>query len=97
MAECVPNRKRIAELMEKEEKRLEAATPKSFELYKRAIKCMPMGVASTYQARDPYPLYFSHGKGSKVYCIDGQEIADFHNGYGCMVQGHAHPAIVEAI
>jgi glutamate-1-semialdehyde 2,1-aminomutase len=94
---AVIDRQRIAELRDKEEKRLEDATPKSFELYKRAIKSMPMGVASTYQARDPYPLYFSHGKGSKVYCIDGQEIADFHNGYGCMVQGHAHPAIVEAV
>ena len=97
MAECVPNRKLIAELMEKEEKILEKRTPKSYELYKRAVKCMPMGVASTYQARDPYPIYFSHGKGSRVYSIDGQDISDFHNGFGCMVQGHAHPVIVEAI
>jgi len=66
-------------------------------MYKRATKSMPMGVASTYQARDPYPIYFTHGKGSKVYSVDGQEISDFHNGFGCMVQGHAHPAIVEAI
>lgn len=91
------DRKRIAELTEKEEKRLEKATPKSYELYQRALKCMPMGVASTYQARDPYPLYFSHGKGSKIYSIDGQQISDFHNGFGCMVQGHAHPAIIEAV
>ncbi len=47
--------------------------------------------------RDPYPIYFTHGKGSKIYSVDGQEISDFHNGFGCMVQGHAHPAIVEAI
>ena len=97
MAECVPNRKLIAELMEKEEKRLENETPKSYELYKRAIKHMPKGVSSTYQARDPYPVYFTHGKGSKIWSVDGQEISDFHNGFGCMVQGHAHPAIVEAI
>ncbi len=45
MAECVPNRKRIAELMDKEEKLLEKNTPKSYELYQRAIKSMPMGVA----------------------------------------------------
>ena len=56
-----------------------------------------MGVASTYHARDPYPVYFTHGKGPHIWSVDGQEIADFHNGYGCMVQGHAHPAIVEAI
>jgi glutamate-1-semialdehyde 2,1-aminomutase len=91
------DRKRIAQLVEKEEKRLEQATPKSYELYKRAVKSMPMGVASTYHARDPYPVYFTHGKGSKIYTVDGQELSDFHNGFGCMVQGHAHPVIVDAI
>ncbi len=90
-------RARIAELMEREEKRLEDATPKSYELYKRAAAHLPMGVSSSYQARDPYPVYFSHGKGSKIVSVDGQELSDFHNGFGCMVQGHAHPAIVEAI
>ena len=90
-------RKRIAELMEREEKRLQEATPKSYALYKRAAKHLPMGVSSSYQARDPYPVYFSHGKGSKIYSVDGQELSDFHNGFGCMVQGHSHPAIVEAI
>ena len=96
-AEVVVDRKRIAELMEREEKRLQDSTPKSFALYQRAMKTLPMGVASTYHARDPYPVYYTHGKGSKIYTVDGQEISDFHNGYGCMVQGHAHPAIVEAI
>ena len=100
MASTAPvqiDRKLIAELTDKEEQRLEATTPKSFELYKRAINALPMGVTSTYHARDPYPVYFTHGKGSRIFTIDGQELRDFHNGYGCMVQGHAHPAIVEAI
>ncbi len=97
MPETLIDRKLIAELTEREEKRLEESTPKSYELYQRAIKHMPMGVASTYHARDPYPVYYTHGKGPHVWTVDGQEIADFHNGYGCMVQGHAHPAIVEAI
>jgi glutamate-1-semialdehyde 2,1-aminomutase len=91
------DRKRIAELMEREEKRLEESTPKSYELFKRASKSLVNGVSSSYQMRDPYPVYFSHGKGSKIYSIDGQELSDFHNGFGCMVQGHAHPAIIEAI
>jgi len=97
MSENKIDRKLIAELAAGEEKRLEESTPKSYELYKRAIKHMPMGVASTYHARDPYPVYFTHGRGAHIWSVDGQEIADFHNGYGCMVQGHAHPAIVEAI
>ncbi len=97
MAECVPNRQLIAELTAKEEKILEERTPKSYELYQRAIKSMPMGVASSYQARDPYPVYFTVGKGPHIWTVDGQEIVDFHNGFGCMVQGHGSPRIVEAI
>jgi glutamate-1-semialdehyde 2,1-aminomutase len=91
------DRKRVAELTEREELRLERETPKSYELFKRASKSLANGVSSTYQMRDPYPIYFSHGKGSKIYSIDGHELSDFHNGFGCMVQGHAHPKIVEAI
>jgi glutamate-1-semialdehyde 2,1-aminomutase len=66
-------------------------------MFRRASKSLVNGVSSTYQARDPYPIYFSHGKGSKIYSVDGREICDFHNGFGCMVQGHAHPALVETI
>ena len=91
MPDTMIDRKLVAELTEREEKRLEKSTPKSYELYQRAIKHMPMGVASTYHARDPYPVYFTHGKGPHIWTVDGQEIADFHNGYGCMVQGHAQP------
>jgi glutamate-1-semialdehyde 2,1-aminomutase len=89
--------KLIEELIEREEKRLQAQTPKSAELYERARASLVKGVASAYQARDPYPIYFTHGKGSRIWDADGREISDFHNGFGCMVQGHAHPAIVEAV
>ena len=29
----------------------------------------------------------------QVWDVDGNEMFDFHNGFGSMVQGHAHPAI----
>jgi glutamate-1-semialdehyde 2,1-aminomutase len=32
-----------------------------------------------------------------VWDIDGNEYVDYHNGYGVMVMGHAHPKIVEAV
>ena len=47
--------------------------------------------------RDPWPIYLSHGLGSRVWDVDGNEMIDFHNGFGSMVQGHAHPAIVRAV
>ena len=39
----------------------------------------------------------SHGAGSKVYDVDGNEYVDMHGGYGASIAGHAHPAIVEAV
>jgi glutamate-1-semialdehyde 2,1-aminomutase len=32
-----------------------------------------------------------------VWDVDGNEMYDFHNGFGSMIQGHAHPAIGRAI
>ena len=29
--------------------------------------------------------------------MDGNEYVDFHNGFGSMTQGHAHPAITAAV
>ena len=37
------------------------------------------------------------GDGANVWDIDGNGYVDYHNGYGVMVMGHAHPKIVEAV
>jgi glutamate-1-semialdehyde 2,1-aminomutase len=93
----IVDRELIRELRAREEKRLQEQTPNSAKLYERARESLIKGVASSYQMRDPYPIYFTHGKGSRVWDVDGREVSDFHNAFGCMVQGHAHPAIVEAV
>lgn len=66
-------------------------------LYDRAVEHMPMGVPSSFQAGDPYPVYVDHGLGSHVWDVDGNEYLDFHGGFGVNIVGHAHPKIVEAI
>jgi glutamate-1-semialdehyde 2,1-aminomutase len=91
------DRARIAELTEREQRRLDEATPRSQALYERARTSLASGVASSYQVRDPWPIYLSHGLGSRVWDVDENEMIDFHNGFGSMVQGHAHPAIVKAV
>ncbi|MGZ4411121.1 MAG: aspartate aminotransferase family protein [Gaiellaceae bacterium] len=90
-------RERIRELSAREEKQLDERTGGSAALYERARKVLANGVSSSYQIRDPWPIYISHGKGSRVWDVDGREMIDFHNGFGSMVQGHAHDAIVAAI
>jgi glutamate-1-semialdehyde 2,1-aminomutase len=88
---------RADEISQKEAARLLERTPKSKELFERAVKVLPKGVASNFQAGDPYPVYLQRGSGSNVWDVDGTEYVDFHGGFGVNVVGHAHPKIVEAI
>jgi glutamate-1-semialdehyde 2,1-aminomutase len=77
--------------------RLLARSTGSARLFERASRTLPLGVVSSFQKGDPYPIYLSHGRGSQVWDQDGQQYTDFHGGFGAMVVGHAHPRIVEAI
>jgi glutamate-1-semialdehyde 2,1-aminomutase len=91
------DRGRIQELTAREEARLNERTQASRRMYDRAREVLTGGVASSYQLRDPWPIYLEHGEGPRVWDVDGNEMYDFHNGFGSMVQGHAHPAIGKAI
>src|SRR5689334_21740313 len=91
------DRLKIRELIEREEKALNDRTRQSEQMYKRAHAVLSGGVASSYQLRDPWPIYLERGSGPRVWDVDGNEMYDFHNGFGAMVQGHAHPAIGRAI
>jgi glutamate-1-semialdehyde 2,1-aminomutase len=39
----------------------------------------------------------SHGKGSKIYDVDGREYLDYLLGSGPLILGHAHPTVVKAV
>ena len=96
MADLDRLKARAAEIAEKETKILLDRTPGSKALHERALKSLPNGVASNFQAGDPYPVYLERGSGSRVGTWTA-EYTDFHGGFGVNVVGHAHPAIVEAI
>jgi glutamate-1-semialdehyde 2,1-aminomutase len=55
------------------------------------------GATSNWQIAEPQAVWISHGRGSKIYDVDGCEYSDFHGGYGVSLAGHAHPAIVAAV
>jgi glutamate-1-semialdehyde 2,1-aminomutase len=71
--------------------------PKSAELAARARSVLAGGVTSNWQITEPQPVWLSHGNGSKVHDVDGNEYVDLHGGYGAALAGHAHPAIVRAV
>jgi glutamate-1-semialdehyde 2,1-aminomutase len=90
-------RARAKEIFATELAALGQATPASRALFERASRSMPMGVASSFQAADPYPIYLARGAGAEVWDVDGHAYIDFHNGFGSTAVGHAHPAVVAAI
>jgi len=91
------DRERVEQLAAEELARLNARTQGSAAMYERAGRSLSGGVASSYQLRDPWPIYLVSGEGPTVTDVDGNRYWDFHNGFGSMVQGHAHPAIAEAV
>jgi glutamate-1-semialdehyde 2,1-aminomutase len=71
--------------------------PMSARMAARARDSLAGGVTSSWQITAPQPVWLSHGRGSKIYDVDGNEYVDLHGGYGAALAGHAHPAIVEAV
>jgi glutamate-1-semialdehyde 2,1-aminomutase len=55
------------------------------------------GVASSFQDQPPHPIFIVQGQGSRVIDLDGNDYSDFHNGFGVMLTGHAHPEVAKVI
>src|SRR5918912_612615 len=91
------DRERVARLLAREEARATERSQASARMYEQARKPLVGGVASSYQLRDPWPIYLERGDGARVWDVDGNEMLDFHNGFGSMTQGHAHDAIARAV
>jgi len=87
----------VERLTKEETEALDAKHARSIAYREEAKAHLPGGVSSSWQSWPPHPVYVSHGKGSRVWDIDGNEYVDYHNGYGVMVMGHAHPKIVKAV
>src|ERR1700726_463508 len=83
--------------LQKEITTYEKRTPKSAAAHARALKRIPLGVASNYRAYDPYPIFVKEGQGGKIRDIDGNEYVDHNLCFGALMAGHCHPAVVKAI
>jgi glutamate-1-semialdehyde 2,1-aminomutase len=87
----------MSALEDKEIGMFEKQTPKSKAIYDKAKNDVPFGVHSNYRYSDPYPLYFSRAKGTRLWDVDGNVYTDYNMGFGVLVAGHAHPLVVKAI
>ena len=91
------SRARVAEIAAREEQAYRDRTPKSAALFERARHALPLGVASSFQAYDPYPLFMGDARGSRITDVDGNEYIDFDMAFGVLAAGHSHPLLAEAL
>ena len=91
------DRARIAEIGAREEQAYKDRTQKSAALFERARQSLPLGVASSFQAYDPYPLFMGDARGSRIWDADGNEYIDFDMAFGVLAAGHSHPLLAEAL
>jgi glutamate-1-semialdehyde 2,1-aminomutase len=73
-----------------------ARTKKSRAHFDEARKVLPAGVESNVKYFDPYPFYVKRAKGAYIFDLDGNKIIDYALGYGPMILGHNHPAVMKA-
>jgi glutamate-1-semialdehyde 2,1-aminomutase len=91
------DKRRVVDLIAREEEAFKRARPRSAELWEDAKLVMPRGVPSSFQDAKPQPIFAEEGHGSHITDVDGNDYVDFHNGFGVMAVGHAHPLVVEAV
>lgn len=73
-------------------------TPRSFERFQRASGSLSGGVSSGLRrTARPYPLYFAHGRGSRLQDVDGNTYLDYSLGWGPNILGNAPVEIIDAI
>lgn len=71
---------------------------KSRAFFDRAQNSIAAGINSGIRKMEaPVPLYFTHGKGSRLWDVDGNEFIDFATGQGALLYGHAPDGMAEAI
>src|SRR4030081_1726834 len=75
----------------------EKPPPKSAEAHARALKRIPLGVASNYRAYDPYPIFVKEGSGSHFRDLDDNDYIDHNLCFGALMAGHCHPAVMKAV
>jgi glutamate-1-semialdehyde 2,1-aminomutase len=70
----------------------------SAKLLERAKRVLAGGVSSEFRKYNhPHALFYTHGKGSRIYDADGNEYLDFTLSQGPLILGHSHPDVLKSI
>src|SRR6266536_959679 len=84
------------EILLRERREFEARTPRSRELFGRALDVFPGGDTRIVTSFEPYPAAIERAQGLKLVDLDGNEYADFLLNYTSLITGHRHPDVMAA-
>src|SRR5437899_1248511 len=73
---------------------------RSAQWFARAQQSLVEGVNSPARGAAVYksdPIVLERGRGSRVWDADDNQYIDFMMSFGALIQGHAHPKLVEAV
>ena len=71
--------------------------PRSKDLFGRAAGTLAGGTSHNFRSSSPFPLYWAHGEGPRIWDIDGRPYVDYYlNGCAAII-GHGDPRIADAI
>ena len=88
---------RVKKLLAQEWARFQSTTTNSATHNKRASKVLPLGVTSSFQHWDPYPISIVSAKGAYFKDVDGRKLLDLSMGFGAMLVGHLNKDVVRAV
>ena len=88
---------RVKEILKQEWELFTKQTSKSAEESRRSFKSLPLGVTSSFQHWDPYPISIVSAKGAYMTDVDGRQLLDLSMGFGAMFAGHLNPTVIEEI
>ena len=89
--------KRVEEILKQEWELFTKQTGKSAEESRRSFESLPLGVTSSFQHWDPYPISIVSAKGAYMTDVDGRQLLDLSMGFGAMFAGHLNPTVIEEI
>jgi len=88
---------KVGALLDQEWARFKEGTSASEKENKLAAQTFPMGVPSSFQHWDPYPISIKSAKGAWMVDMDDRDVLDMSMGFGAMLAGHLNPAVVKEI
>lgn len=91
------DRSRADALLAAEWERFSSSTTRSGQHNAQASRTLPLGVTSSFQHWDPYPVSIESARGAWLTDVDGRQLLDLSMGFGAMLVGHLNPVVVEHV